>query len=116
MKSIPGVELIELPDGNVCCGSAGTYNLLQPKLASRLRDRKVENIARVRPDLIATGNIGCITQIAQGTEIPILHTVELLDQAMLQDDAVSEVWASLGQLRLQSAVVRFESASRFGIN
>ena len=70
-----------MPEGHICCGSAGTYNLLQPELARALRDRKVANIERVKPDLIATGNIGCITQIAQGTAIPLVHTVELLDWA-----------------------------------
>ncbi len=63
------------------CGSAGTYNILQPVIADRLRERKVANIERVHPDVIATGNIGCMTQIALGTRIPIVHTVELLDWA-----------------------------------
>ena len=65
----------------ICCGSAGTYNLLQPELATELRDRKVANIERARPDVIATGNIGCMVQIAGGTGIPVVHTVELLDWA-----------------------------------
>ena len=65
----------------MCCGSAGTYNILQPDLADRLRDRKVANIERLQPDVIAAGNIGCITQIAAGTAIPVVHTVELLDWA-----------------------------------
>ena len=64
-----------------CCGSAGTYNMLQPEISARLRERKVRNIESVAPDLIATGNIGCMTQIGSGTGIPILHTVELLDWA-----------------------------------
>jgi glycolate oxidase iron-sulfur subunit len=76
-----GFTVKDVPEGHICCGSAGTYNLLQPELAGRLRDRKLANIARVKPDLIATGNIGCMTQIGSGTEIPILHTVELLDWA-----------------------------------
>ncbi len=71
----------DVPEGHICCGSAGTYNILQPELAGRLRARKVGNIERLRPDLIATGNIGCMTQIAKGTAIPIVHTVELLDWA-----------------------------------
>ena len=76
-----GFTVRDVPEGHICCGSAGTYNLLQPELARALRDRKVANIERVKPDLIATGNIGCITQIAQGTAIPLVHTVELLDWA-----------------------------------
>ena len=56
----------DVPEGHICCGSAGTYNLLQPEIAAQLRARKVANIERTRPDLIATGNIGCMTQIAEG--------------------------------------------------
>ncbi|GJD56725.1 glycolate oxidase subunit GlcF [Methylobacterium dankookense] len=76
-----GFTVKDVPEGHICCGSAGTYNILQPEIAGRLRARKVANIERMRPDLIATGNIGCATQIGKGTEIPILHTVELLDWA-----------------------------------
>jgi glycolate oxidase iron-sulfur subunit len=76
-----GFEPIDVPEGHLCCGSAGTYNLLQPEIASTLRDRKLANIAGTRPDLVATGNIGCITQLASGCEVPIVHTVELLDWA-----------------------------------
>ncbi len=76
-----GFTVVEVPEGHICCGSAGTYNILQPDLAKQLRDRKVANIKSVRPDIIAAGNIGCITQIAQGTETPIVHTVELIDWA-----------------------------------
>ena len=76
-----GFTVRDVPEGHICCGSAGTYNLLQPEIAGRLRARKVANIARVKPDVIATGNIGCITQIAAGTSIPIVHTAEMLDWA-----------------------------------
>ncbi|MFO1040038.1 MAG: glycolate oxidase subunit GlcF [Geminicoccaceae bacterium] len=76
-----GFTVKDVPEGHLCCGSAGTYNMLQPEIASRLRDRKVANIESVRPDAIAAGNVGCITQIASGTSIPIVHTVELLDWA-----------------------------------
>jgi glycolate oxidase iron-sulfur subunit len=76
-----GFAVKDVPEGHICCGSAGTYNLLQPEIAGRLRARKVANIERVKPDLIATGNIGCMTQIGKGTAIPIVHTVELLDWA-----------------------------------
>ena len=76
-----GFVVKDVPEGHLCCGSAGTYNILQPALADRLRDRKVANIERLKPDVIAAGNIGCITQIAAGTAIPVVHTVELLDWA-----------------------------------
>ena len=76
-----GFEPIDVPEGHLCCGSAGTYNLLQPEIASALRDRKLGNIASTRPDLVATGNIGCITQLASGCNVPVVHTVELLDWA-----------------------------------
>ena len=76
-----GFIVKDVPEGHLCCGSAGTYNLLQPSLADRLRDRKVANIERLQPDVIAAGNIGCITQIATGTAIPVVHTVELIDWA-----------------------------------
>jgi glycolate oxidase iron-sulfur subunit len=76
-----GLIVKDVPEGHICCGSAGTYNVLQPEIAGALRARKVANIERVAPDLIATGNIGCMTQIEKGTAIPIVHTVELLDWA-----------------------------------
>ncbi len=76
-----GFEVVDVPEGHLCCGSAGTYNILQPEIATALRDRKVVNIEATGPDLIATGNIGCITQIASGTRVPVVHTVELLDWA-----------------------------------
>ena len=76
-----GFVVKDVPEGHLCCGSAGTYNLLQPEIAGQLRDRKVANIESIRPDLIATGNIGCMTQISSGTGIPVVHTVELLDWA-----------------------------------
>lgn len=76
-----GFEVREPREGHLCCGSAGTYNILQPEISTRLRDRKVQNIDDTRADLVATGNIGCITQIASGSTIPILHTVQLLDWA-----------------------------------
>jgi len=72
-------EILEIPDGHLCCGSAGTYNILQSKIAKQLLKNKVKNIESLKPQIISTGNIGCITQIANGTNIPILHTVELLD-------------------------------------
>jgi glycolate oxidase iron-sulfur subunit len=76
-----GFETLEVPEGHLCCGSAGTYNLLQPEIAGQLRDRKLAHIAATRPELVATGNIGCIAQLARGCGVPVLHTVELLDWA-----------------------------------
>ena len=76
-----GFDVRDIPEGHLCCGSAGTYNMLQPEIAARLRDRKIKNIESTRPQAIATGNIGCLTQIGSGTTIPVVHTVELLDWA-----------------------------------
>jgi glycolate oxidase iron-sulfur subunit len=81
MLSDAGFVLIDIPEGHLCCGSAGTYNMLQPELANHLRDRKIANIDKVMPELIAAGNIGCITQIAAGTPIPVVHPIELIDWA-----------------------------------
>jgi glycolate oxidase iron-sulfur subunit len=74
-----GNEVLEISDGHICCGSAGTYNLLQSNIAKKLLEKKIENIEKIKPQFISTGNIGCITQIASGTKIPILHTVEIID-------------------------------------
>ena len=76
-----GFVVKDVPDGHLCCGSAGTYNILQPNIARRLRERKVGTIERLRPDVIAAGNLGCIMQIAAGTDLPAVHTVELIDWA-----------------------------------
>ena len=76
-----GFEVTEPQDSHLCCGSAGTYNIMQPEISSKLRDNKLTAIDALRPDMIATGNIGCITQLQSGTDIPILHTVQLLDWA-----------------------------------
>ena len=73
-----GFRVVEPAEGHLCCGSAGTYNLLQPVIANQLRARKLGNIRATRPDLIAAGNIGCLTQLA-GEELPVVHTIELLD-------------------------------------
>ena len=74
-----GNEVFEIADGHLCCGSAGTYNLLQNDIAKKLLKNKIENIEKIKPQFISTGNIGCITQISTGTNIPILHTVEIID-------------------------------------
>jgi len=76
-----GFVVKDVPEGHLCCGSAGTYNILQPELARRLRERKVGNIEKLKPDVIAAGNLGCMMQIAAGTVIPVVHTVELIDWA-----------------------------------
>jgi glycolate oxidase iron-sulfur subunit len=76
-----GFDVRTPPESHLCCGSAGTYNILQPETAGKLRDRKVANIERLKPDVIAAGNIGCLTQIGSGTDVPVVHTVELLDWA-----------------------------------
>src|SRR3546814_15253927 len=66
---------------HLCCGSAGTYNILQPEIAGQLGDRKAANLARLDADVIATGNIGCAMQIGQRVSVPVVHIVELLDWA-----------------------------------
>jgi glycolate oxidase iron-sulfur subunit len=76
-----GFRVVEPREGHLCCGSAGTYNIMQPEISAMLRDRKVANLAATGADLVATGNIGCITQIAEGAGMPIVHTIELLDWA-----------------------------------
>ncbi len=76
-----GYTVSDIPEGHLCCGSAGTYNILHSDIALKLRDRKIANIDRLAPDVIAAGNIGCIAQIASGTGIPVIHPVELIDWA-----------------------------------
>ncbi len=76
-----GFDVREVAEGHLCCGSAGTYNMLQPEISTRLRDRKVANVKATGAGVVAAGNIGCITQIAGGSDLPVLHTVELIDWA-----------------------------------
>lgn len=76
-----GFRIVEIPDNHLCCGSAGSYNILHPELANELLQNKLRNIESVAPDVIVTGNIGCLTQLRVGTNIPVLHIVELLDWA-----------------------------------
>jgi glycolate oxidase iron-sulfur subunit len=87
-----GFTVREPAESHICCGSAGTYNILQPEIAARLRERKLKNIRRLKPDLIATGNVGCMTQLALGAKIPIVHTVELINWATggARPEAMSE--------------------------
>ena len=76
-----GYEVRSPDEGHLCCGSAGTYNIMQPEISAQLKARKVKNIEATQADVIATGNIGCITQISTGTDIPLVHTIELLNWA-----------------------------------
>ncbi|MFV0361021.1 glycolate oxidase subunit GlcF [Tropicimonas sp.] len=76
-----GFRVVEPVDSHLCCGSAGTYNLLQPEISGKLKARKVRMLEAKAPDVIAAGNIGCMMQIGSGTEIPVVHIVELLDWA-----------------------------------
>ena len=76
-----GYVVKDIPEGHICCGSAGTYNILQPELAQKLRNRKIANVMKTQPQVVATGNIGCITQLGLGLDIPIVHSIELLDWA-----------------------------------
>jgi glycolate oxidase iron-sulfur subunit len=76
-----GFAVVEPADAHLCCGSAGTYNLMQPAISGQLRARKVATLEARRPDVIAAGNIGCMMQIGAGTAVPVVHTVELLDWA-----------------------------------
>ena len=76
-----GFDVREPAEGHLCCGSAGTYNIMQSEIALSLRDRKVGNIEATGADLVAAGNVGCLTQIAQGSALPMVHTVKLLDWA-----------------------------------
>ena len=90
LSAIPNLTLVEIPEGDLCCGSAGTYNLEQPDLAHQIGERKAKNILTTDAVAIATGNIGCMTQIethltALGNPLPIYHTIELLDQAYRSD-------------------------------
>jgi glycolate oxidase iron-sulfur subunit len=76
-----GFDVLEIPEGHLCCGSAGSYSLLQPEIASALRDRKLENVRSVRPDVIATSNIGCLQHLSGPDAPPVVHIAELLDWA-----------------------------------
>lgn len=76
-----GFAVLEPIDSHLCCGSAGTYNLMQPEISGKLKARKVKTLEAKKPDVIVAGNIGCMMQIGSGTDIPVLHTVELLDWA-----------------------------------
>jgi glycolate oxidase iron-sulfur subunit len=87
LKTIPNLELLEIPDAALCCGSAGIYNLVQPDTATQLGDLKVQNCLSTNPDLIVSANPGCLVQLASGLkragkQIPVLHMIELMDAAI----------------------------------
>ncbi len=77
-----GYELVPVLDGHLCCGSAGTYSLLQPEISTELRTRKLERLHEGAPGAIATANIGCLSHLQAGTETPVRHWIELVDEAM----------------------------------
>ncbi len=76
-----GFVVKDVPEAHICCGSAGTYNMLQPEIAGQLKARKLANIARTKPMAVAAGNIGCMTQLSSGAGVPVVHTVEFIDWA-----------------------------------
>ncbi|MEP5199720.1 MAG: heterodisulfide reductase-related iron-sulfur binding cluster, partial [Paracoccaceae bacterium] len=76
-----GFEIVEPKDSHLCCGSAGTYSLMQPEISGELKKRKVETLEAKNPDVIAAGNIGCMMQIGGASTVPVVHTVQLLDWA-----------------------------------
>jgi glycolate oxidase iron-sulfur subunit len=87
LQTIPGLELREVPESDICCGSAGIYNLLEPDAAAALRDRKVQNVLKTGADVVVSGNPGCTMQIASGLDaagrrMPSRHTIELLDASI----------------------------------
>jgi glycolate oxidase iron-sulfur subunit len=86
LQRIPNLTMMEIPDGGFCCGSAGTYNIDQPEIARQLGERKAAAIRSIGADAVASGNIGCLTQMRThlreiGADIPVMHTVEILDRA-----------------------------------
>ena len=77
-----GVDVTLCADSHLCCGSAGTYSVLQPELATQLRDRKLTNLLATGPEVIVSANIGCLNHLQSGTELPVTHWIELIDQAL----------------------------------
>ncbi|RTL61461.1 MAG: glycolate oxidase iron-sulfur subunit [Pseudonocardiaceae bacterium] len=105
-----GFDVKDIPESHICCGSAGTYNVLQPQIASQLRDRKITNIAKVNPQVIATGNVGCAVQLESGADIPVVHTVELLDWAT--GGPVPDALAKICETKIGSCSARRSPARR----
>jgi len=86
LRRIPGLNLVELPESELCCGAAGTYNLTEPEMADRLAKRKLENIRRTGARVVITANAGCLLQIMrearlQGEPLRVLHPMEVLDRS-----------------------------------
>jgi glycolate oxidase iron-sulfur subunit len=97
LRTIPGLEVVEIPDAAMCCGSAGIYNLVQPETAQELGDLKVKNSLSTNPDLVVTANPGCVVQISSGLKragkrVPVLHMIEVMD-ASIQGRPASELQA-----------------------
>jgi glycolate oxidase iron-sulfur subunit len=89
LQDIPGIEVREIGESEICCGSAGIYNLLEPEAATQLRDRKVQNILKTNADIIVSGNPGCLLQVTSGLEsagraIPTMHLIELIDRSITE--------------------------------
>jgi len=84
---------VPVADAHLCCGSAGTYSILQPELASRLKTNKLQALEALKPDVIATANIGCMTHLQSGTDVPIRHWIELVDNAIAEPSAARRLAA-----------------------
>jgi glycolate oxidase iron-sulfur subunit len=102
LAAIPGVTLVPLTESEICCGSAGTYNVEQPEIARALGHRKAEAVLATGADVVATGNIGCINQIAThlaalGANVPVMHTVEVLDLAYRGASAPDSAFAEAAE-------------------
>ena len=78
-----GYHVCEVEEAHLCCGSAGTYSILQPQLSARLRENKQRALSCDQPDVIATANVGCQLQLARGSKLPVVHWLELLEQALV---------------------------------
>ncbi|MGH2699417.1 MAG: (Fe-S)-binding protein, partial [Actinomycetota bacterium] len=93
LSAIPGIELVEPPEWEICCGSAGIYNLLEPEAARQLGERKADNLLATGAQAIAAGNPGCTLQIAgrlraRGRELPIFHPIQLLDASIAGTESI----------------------------
>jgi glycolate oxidase iron-sulfur subunit len=82
LLTVAGFEVISVPDSHLCCGSAGTYSILQPELSQKLLKNKVDALESGKPEMLATANIGCLTHIQSGTALPVRHWIELLDERL----------------------------------
>ena len=97
LSGIPGLELVEIPEAAICCGSAGIFNLVQPDAANALGDRKAQLIEPIKADVVATGNPGCILQMQSalarhGQKIPVVHTIQLVD-ASVRGESMESPWS-----------------------